>query len=79
MRRALPWVGLFALFLAVGVLADQSWRRSRLALPEIGRRELEPTVGQGVLLGVLGGTVVAPGFAVTCSGSGRTTAQAPNC
>ena len=61
MRRALPWVGLFALFLAVGVLADQSWRRARLALPEIGRRELEPTVGQGVLLGVLGGfrTVVA--------------------
>ena len=61
MRRTLPWVGLFALFLAVGVFADQSWLRARLALPEIGRRELEPTVGQGVLLGVLGGfrTVVA--------------------
>ncbi len=40
MRRTLPWVGLFALFLAVGVFADQSWRRARLALPEIGRREL---------------------------------------
>ena len=61
MRRALPWVGFLSLFLAVGALADHAWRRARLALPEIGRRELEPTVGQGVLLGVLGGfrTVVA--------------------
>ncbi len=61
MRRALPWLGFLALFLAVGSLAEQAWRRARLALPEIGRRELEPTLGQGVLLGVLGGfrTVVA--------------------
>jgi hypothetical protein len=61
MRRALPWIGFLALFLAVGVLTDRSWSRARLAMPEIGRRQLEPTVGQGVLLGVLGGfrTVVA--------------------
>ena len=61
MRRALPWLAFLSLFLAVGALADHAWRRARLALPEIGRRELEPTVGQGVLLGVLGGfrTVVA--------------------
>ena len=61
MRRALPWVGLLTLFLATGALSEHSWRLVRLALPEIGRRELEPTIGQGVLLGVLGGfrTVVA--------------------
>jgi hypothetical protein len=61
MRRLAPWLLLAAMFLGVGLVAEQSWRGARLALPEIGRRQLEPTVGQGVLLGVLGGfrTVVA--------------------
>jgi hypothetical protein len=61
MRRWLPWCGFGVLFLGVGLLAELSWRRARLCLPEIGRRQLEPTVGQGVLLGTLGGfrTVVA--------------------
>jgi hypothetical protein len=61
MRRLAPWLLLAVSFLGVGLVAEQSWRRARLALPEIGRRQLEPTVGQGVLLGVLGGfrTVVA--------------------
>jgi hypothetical protein len=41
--------------------AASAWRGVRPHIPEIGRKELEPTLGQGVLLGILGGlrTVVA--------------------
>lgn len=61
MRRLVPWVIALLLLAAVGSLAERSWRVVRPAIPEIGRKELEPTLGQGVLLGVLGGlrTVVA--------------------
>lgn len=61
MRRVAPWLLVGALVLGAGALAESSWRRIRPNIPEIGRKELEPTLGQGVLLGVLGGlrTVVA--------------------
>lgn len=61
MRRIAPWLLVGALILGAGALAESSWRRIRPNIPEIGRKELEPTLGQGVLLGVLGGlrTVVA--------------------
>jgi hypothetical protein len=61
MRRLAPWLLVGALILGAGALAESSWRRIRPSIPEIGRKELEPTLGQGVLLGVLGGlrTVVA--------------------
>jgi len=61
MRRFAPWVASFALIAGAGVFAEVSWRSVRPSIPEIGRKDLEPTLGQGVLLGVLGGlrTVVA--------------------
>ncbi len=61
MRRYAPWVACACLLVAVGRLAEESWRSVRPNIPEIGRKELEPTLGQGVLLGILGGlrTVVA--------------------
>ncbi len=61
MRRHLSWIGPALLVLAAGTYAEVSWRAVRPAIPEIGRKELEPTLGQGVLLGILGGlrTVVA--------------------
>ncbi len=61
MRRFAPWLLVGVLILIAGALAESSWRRIRPSIPEIGRKELEPTLGQGVLLGVLGGlrTVVA--------------------
>jgi len=61
MRRFAPWLLVGVLILIAGALAESSWRRVRSSIPEIGRKELEPTLGQGVLLGVLGGlrTVVA--------------------
>ena len=61
MRRFAPWLVVGVLILGAGTLAESSWRRIRPSIPEIGRKELEPTLGQGVLLGVLGGlrTVVA--------------------
>ena len=61
MRRFAPWLVVCVLILGAGTLAESSWRRIRPSIPEIGRKELEPTLGQGVLLGVLGGlrTVVA--------------------
>ena len=61
MRRFAPWLVVGVLILGAGALAESSWRRIRPSIPEIGRKELEPTLGQGVLLGVLGGlrTVVA--------------------
>lgn len=51
-----------AIFLA-GSFAEASWRLVRVSIPEMGRKEIEPTLGQGVLLGVLGGlrTVIADG------------------
>jgi hypothetical protein len=61
MRRLAPWFfALFALF-AAGTTAASAWRGVRPHIPEIGRKELEPTLGQGVLLGILGGlrTVIA--------------------
>ena len=61
MRRLAPWLLVAVLILGSGALAESAWRRIRPSIPEIGRKELEPTLGQGVLLGVLGGlrTVVA--------------------
>ena len=61
MRRFAPCLLVGVLILVAGALAESSWRRVRPSIPEIGRKELEPTLGQGVLLGVLGGlrTVVA--------------------
>lgn len=61
MRRLAWWLLVVALVVGAGALADSSWRRIRPSIPEIGRKELEPTLGQGVLLGVLGGlrTMVA--------------------
>ncbi len=61
MRRYLPWAVSGALLLAAGMFAEVSWRGVRPSIPEIGRKDLEPTLGQGVLLGVLGGlrTLVA--------------------
>ena len=51
-----------ALFIA-GCFAENSWRLVRTSIPEMGRKEIEPTLGQGVLLGILGGlrTVIADG------------------
>lgn len=61
MPRSAPWLLAVALVLAAGFLSESSWRQVRGSIPEIGRKELEPTLGQGVLLGVLGGlrTVIA--------------------
>lgn len=61
MKRWLPWLLALGLLLGAGTYAESSWRRIRPCMPEIGRKELEPTLGQGVLLGILGGlrTVVA--------------------
>jgi hypothetical protein len=61
MRRFLPWLAAGALLLGAGAFSEISWKRVRAHVPEIGRKELEPTLGQGVLLGVLGGlrTIVA--------------------
>ncbi len=52
--------GLFLLITA-GAASDRSWAAVRPCIPELGPRQLEPSAGQGVLLGVLGGlrTVVA--------------------
>ena len=49
------------LVVGAGAFSEISWRSVRPSIPEIGRKELEPTLGQGVLLGILGGlrTVVA--------------------
>lgn len=61
MRRLAWWLIVGTLLVGAGALAESSWRRIRPSIPEIGRKELEPTLGQGVLLGVLGGlrTLVA--------------------
>jgi hypothetical protein len=50
-----------ALLVAAGWASDRSWAAVRPCIPELGPRQLEPSAGQGVLLGVLGGlrTVVA--------------------
>lgn len=46
-----------------GVIAQLSWEKVRVSIPEMGKKEIEPSLGQGVLLGILGGfrTVVADG------------------
>jgi hypothetical protein len=56
-----PWLAALCLLIAAGSLSEYSWQKVRPCIPEIGRKELEPTLGQGVLLGILGGlrTVVA--------------------
>ena len=61
MRRLAPWLCAFVALFAAGTMAEHAWRGVRPHIPEIGRKELEPTLGQGVLLGILGGlrTVVA--------------------
>ncbi len=61
MRPAGPWLAAAALLCAAGAFSEVSWRGVRQAVPEIGRKDIEPTLGQGVLLGILGGlrTVVA--------------------
>ncbi len=55
------WGASFGLLLAAGAASDRSWAAVRPCIPELGPRQLEPSAGQGVLLGVLGGlrTVVA--------------------
>lgn len=55
------WGAGIVLLLAGGVASDRSWSAVRPCIPELGVRQLEPSAGQGVLLGVLGGlrTVVA--------------------
>jgi hypothetical protein len=55
MRRFVPWIASFALIAGAGVFSEVSWRSVRPSIPEIGRKDLEPSLGQGVLLGVLGG------------------------
>jgi hypothetical protein len=61
MRRYQAAFLAILLIVAAGIFAEVSWRSVRPSIPEIGRKELEPTLGQGVLLGILGGlrTVVA--------------------
>lgn len=61
MRRSSPWVIAVALILGAGYFSEYSWKAVRPCIPEIGRKELEPTLGQGVLLGIIGGfrTVIA--------------------
>jgi hypothetical protein len=61
MRRVLAWLVPGLLLLVAGASAERAWSAIRPNVPEIGRKELEPTLGQGVLLGILGGfrTVVA--------------------
>ena len=61
MRRFAPWIVALVLLVGAGTYAEVAWRQVRPDIPEIGRKELEPTLGQGVLLGILGGlrTVVA--------------------
>lgn len=56
-----PWVAGMALLASAGAASDRSWSAVRPCFPELGARQLEPSAGQGVLLGVLGGlrTVVA--------------------
>lgn len=56
-----PWGAGLALLVAAGAASDRSWSAVRPCIPELGPRQLEPSAGQGVLLGVLGGlrTVVA--------------------
>ncbi len=49
------------LLIAAGAATDRSWASLRPCIPELSRSQLEPSAGQGVLLGVLGGlrTVIA--------------------
>lgn len=44
-----------ALVLLAGEAAESAWSRSRRAVPELRRADLELTAGQGALLGLLGG------------------------
>lgn len=61
MRRAGIWALVVTLLLLAGFLGESSWKRIRPVIPEIGPRQLEPSAGQGLLLGILGGgrTVIA--------------------
>lgn len=61
MRPWGSWLAALLLLLGAGVYSETAWKGVRQAVPEIGRKDLEPTLGQGVLLGILGGmrTVVA--------------------
>ncbi|GBL28003.1 hypothetical protein EMGBS8_19510 [Verrucomicrobiota bacterium] len=61
MHPVSPWVVASLLLLGAGTYSETSWKGVRQAVPEISRKDLEPTLGQGVLLGILGGlrTVVA--------------------
>ena len=59
----LQWIlAIFCLGLA-GVIAELSWTKVRVSIPEMGKKQIEPSLGQGMLLGILGGfrTVVADG------------------
>ena len=58
------WIlAIFCLGLA-GVIAELSWTKVRVSIPEMGKKQIEPSLGQGMLLGILGGfrTVVADGI-----------------
>ncbi|TSA36932.1 MAG: hypothetical protein D4R66_00190 [Opitutales bacterium] len=61
MRSRGTWIACLALLLAAGALSERSWLSVRTCIPEIGPKQIEPTIGQGVLLGILGGfrTVIA--------------------
>ena len=62
MRRLAPWLCAFVALFVAGTMAEHAWRGVRPHIPEIGRKELEPTLGQGVLLGILFGWAVCKGL-----------------
>jgi hypothetical protein len=57
------WLLAGTLLLGAGEYSESSWQKIRPSVPEIGRKEIEPSLGQGVLLGVLGGlrNIIADG------------------
>ena len=49
MHPVSPWVVASLLLLGAGTYSETSWKGVRQAVPEISRKDLEPTLGQGVL------------------------------
>jgi hypothetical protein len=45
MRRLAPWLCAGLALFAAGTIAEHAWRGVRPQIPEIGRKELEPTLG----------------------------------
>jgi len=54
-RRALAALVLVAAVLAAGELGDRGWQSARRAIPELRRADLDLPVGEGAVLGLLGG------------------------